>query len=156
MGWVGALMRLFGNHKGPHLAHFRAHREHDHVELCWEPRNAVGVRWRVLRSKRGFATEPRALPGNGQTVVMEGTETHLRDAEIVEGGSYYYTVFVQDAQGDWHRQVKAKLGHHEHLRWLRPSRAGSAFGTDLTGNVSQRGRDAAESLVLKHERGGRG
>lgn len=68
-------MHLFGDDKGPHLAHFQAHRGHDRVELDWEVRNAVGLRWRVLRSKRDFATVPKALPGNGQTLIMEGTAT---------------------------------------------------------------------------------
>jgi hypothetical protein len=115
----------------------------------------MGLRWRVLRSKRCFATVPKALPGNSQTVIMEGSETHVRDAEIVEGTPYFYTVFVQDAQGDWHRQVKAKLDHGDHLRWLHPSLAGQVFGSDLTGNVRRSDWNRAELLVYRNERLGR-
>lgn len=149
-------MHVFGDSKGPHLVHFKAHREHGLVELDWEVRNVVGLRWRVLRSKRTFATTPRALPGNGQTVIMEGTETHLRDEQIQEGIPYFYTVFVQDAQGEWQRQVKTRLRPHERLHWLHAAYAGSAFEADLSGDVRQSNKNAAELLVQREGPGPRG
>ena len=142
-------MHLFGGSKGPHLADFKAHRERGFVELAWEVRSEVGLRCRVLRSKRSFAATPWALPGNGQTVVMEGTATHTRDVQIDEGIPYFYTVFVRDAQGEWQRQAKAKLKPHRRLRWLHAAHAGSAFEADLAGDARQRSRDAAEVLVQR-------
>lgn len=115
-------MHLFGDRGGPHLTHFRARREGDHVELGWDVRNApASLRWRILRSERDFASSADALPGGGQTVVMEGTETYLMDDQVAEGTPYFYTVFAQDDQGVWHQQVKTKLAHGDRLRWLHPS-----------------------------------
>jgi hypothetical protein len=110
-------MHLFGDSSGPHLAHFRAHRERDHVQLEWEVRNAPAMRWRILRSERDFASTADVLPSGDQILVMEGTDTHMAD-EMLEGKrSYFYTVFAQDEQAAWHLQVKARLEQHGHLLW---------------------------------------
>ncbi len=115
-------MHLFGDSSGPHLTHFRARREGDHVEIGWDVRNAPGLlRWRVLRSEHDFASSADALPGSGQTVVVEGTETYAMDDQVVEGTPYFYTLFVQDDDGAWHQQVETKLAHRDRLRWLHPS-----------------------------------
>jgi hypothetical protein len=114
-------MQLFGDTSGQHMAHFQARREADFVELGWEIRNGPVLRWRILRSDRGFAAAAEALEGSDQTVVMEGTDTYLRDDEVVEGTPYFYTVFAQDDQGVWHRQVETRLTRGERLRWLNPS-----------------------------------
>jgi hypothetical protein len=101
--------------------HFHAKRETARVELFWEVRNAPALRWRVLRSEHEFAASAGALPDSGQTVVMEGSDTHLTDTDITDGQPYFYTVFAQDADGIWHAQAKARLAHRERLRWLHPS-----------------------------------
>jgi hypothetical protein len=114
-------MHLFGDSNSPHLTHFRALREPGYVELDWDVRNAPALRWRVLRSARDFASTAGALPDSDQTVVAEGTETHVTDDQVVEGTPYFYTVFAQDDEGVWHQQVKTRLAHRERLRWLHPS-----------------------------------
>ena len=114
-------MQLFGDSSGPYMAHFQARREDGFVELGWEIRNGPVLRWRILRSERGFAAVAEALEGSDQTVVMEGTDTYLRDDVVVEGTPYFYTVFAEDEQGVWHLQVKTKVAHSDRLRWLHPS-----------------------------------
>jgi hypothetical protein len=111
-------MHLFGDTSEPHLSHFHARRDGTQALLGWEVRNAPDLTWRVLRSETSFAEEAAAGPGGGQTLVMEGTQTHATDEGLDEGSTYYYTVFVADEHGTWHRQVKARLhpGDH-HLRW---------------------------------------
>ena len=80
--------------------HFHARRELDFVELSWDVHNAPGeLRWRVLRSESGFATDAQALTGSGQTLVSEGTDTYLMDKEVVRRRPYFYTVFLQDDDG---------------------------------------------------------
>ena len=111
-------MHLFGDSDSPHLTHFQARREAGFVELGWEVRNAPELRWRVLRSEREFASTADALPGSGQTVVMEGAETFVMDDQVVKGTAYFYTVFARDENGVWHHQVKARLAHGDLLRWL--------------------------------------
>ena len=64
---------------------------------------------RRLYARRAYLVAVEA----GQTVIMEGTGTHLRDEQIDEGIPYFYTVFVRDAQGEWQRQVKTNLRPHE-------------------------------------------
>ena len=112
-------MHLFGDSSGPHLAHFRAHRERDRVQLEWEVRNAPAMRWRILRSERDFASTADVLPGGDQILVMEGTDTHMADETLEGKRPYFYTVFAQDEQEAWHLQVKTKLEQHEHLLWHR-------------------------------------
>jgi len=111
-------MHLFGDTSEPHLSHFHARREGRQAFLGWEVRNAPDITWRVLRSETGFAEEAGTGLGSGQTLVMEGTQTHATDETLDEAATYYYTVFATDRLGAWHRQVKARLApSHHHLRW---------------------------------------
>jgi Fibronectin type III domain. len=110
-------MHLFGDRDKPHLVHFEAQRERGSVVLTWDVRNAPALSWRVLRSERGFAETADALPGSGQTVVMEGADTRVTDDQLAEGTTYYYAVFAQEEPGAWHRLVKVKLKSHEHGDW---------------------------------------
>ena len=113
-------MHLFGDTSGPHLAHFHAWHHGDWVELDWELRNSPSLKWRVLRSERGFA-EKADWPGeDGQVLVSEGTETHVADNGLLGGGHVFYTVFAQDGQGVWHRQAEARLKLHDAFGWLHP------------------------------------
>jgi alpha-D-ribose 1-methylphosphonate 5-triphosphate diphosphatase PhnM len=67
-------MHVFGEGSGQHLAHFHARCELGSVQLEWEVRNAPALRWRVSRSQHDLASLADALPGSGQTRVMEGYE----------------------------------------------------------------------------------
>jgi hypothetical protein len=141
-------MHLFGDHRGPHIAHFHAHRDGDHVRLEWEVRNAPALRWRVLRPEREFAATAGALPGSGQTVVLEGTDTHLADDALVRGTPYFYSVFAQDAQAVWRRHVKVKLARSERLAWLHPSVPPSQPG-DPSGDHLEAGHLVGRELELE-------
>jgi hypothetical protein len=124
-------VHLFGDSGGPHLAHFHARRERDYVELIWEVRNAPDLSWRILRSEHEFAATADAFAGSGQILVMQGTETHARDDRVAEGTPYFYTVFAQDEQGVWQRQVTTRLEQPGHLHWHHgddASGAGVVYG----------------------------
>jgi hypothetical protein len=113
-----AAMHLFGDRSGPHLVHFHARRQHSLVVLEWEVRNAPDLRWRVLRSETGFAEEGAAVLAGGQTLVMEGTQTHATDQGLDDGVAYYYTVLLADEHGGWHCQAKVRLRpRRHHQRW---------------------------------------
>jgi hypothetical protein len=140
-------MHLFGDSSGPHIVHFHAHREAQHAQLEWEARKAPAMRWRVLRSAHEFAETAEALPGSEQTVVMEGTDTHVTDEMLEEDTSYFYTVFAQDAQSVWHRQVKVKLAQHDRLAWLHPSAPPSEPG-DRPGDHAEAGHLVGRELEL--------
>ncbi len=75
----------------------------------------------MLRSEREFASTADAQAGSGQTVVMEGGDTYVMDDQVVKGTAYFYTVFAQDEQRVWHRQVTTRLAHGDRLRWLHPA-----------------------------------
>ncbi len=89
--------------------------------LRWDVRNAPALRWRVLRSDGGFAETADALPGDDQTLVSDSPDCGARDDQASGERSYYYTVFAQDAEGSWHRQVKIKVDHGDKLSWHRAS-----------------------------------
>jgi hypothetical protein len=111
-------MHLFGDRSGPHLTHFHARREGRRAFLQWEVGNAADMHWRVLRSETDFAEQAETGPSSGQTLVMEGTQTHATDETLDQASTYFYTVFAADEHGAWHRQVKVRLRpHHHHLRW---------------------------------------
>jgi hypothetical protein len=114
-------MHLFGDGNGPHLAQFHARRERDSIELDWEVRNAPALPWRVLRSSGDFAATAGGLPGSDQTMVTEGSETHLRDDQAVEGKPHFHTLFARDGDGVWHQQVKTRLARRERLCWFHPA-----------------------------------
>ena len=115
-------MHLFGQAHEPHLTHFEAVHDHEGgVILRWDVRNAPALHWRVLRSDRGFAEMADALPGGDQTLVSDSPDCGARDDQASGEASYYYTVFAQDAEGIWHRQVKIKVDHGDKLSWHRPS-----------------------------------
>jgi len=112
-------MHLFGGGKEPHLAHFEAERNHASVLLRWDVRHAPALRSRVLRSEADFAETADALPGSGQTLVSDSANCGARDDQATGEGSYYYTVFAQDEQAVWHRQVK--VDHADKLSWHHPA-----------------------------------
>lgn len=122
-------MHLFGDAHEPHLTHFEATRDHGDVVLRWDVRHGPALRWRVLRSEHDFAEAPDALPGGDQTLVSESAQCGARDDQIVGNIPYYYTVFAQDTEGVWHRQVKAKIAHGDRLHWHRPSMGDASPGS---------------------------
>ncbi len=143
-------MRLFGDRNEPRLEHFEASREHGDVVLRWDVRDAPALRWRVLRSERDFAETADALPGSGQTLVSESANCGARDDQIPGKATCFYTVFAQDGQGLWHRQVKVKIDHGDRLRWRSPK-----FEMASSANPTSELRNAhAEELVLQNDRSG--
>jgi len=113
-------MHLFGDASGPHLAHFHAWHEDGRIELDWEVHNADSIRWRVLRSEQGFAESAEPPGSNGQALVSESTGTYLCDAGVDSGKRYSYTVFSQEPDGGWRKQVEVKVRPRDRLSWLHP------------------------------------
>ena len=113
-------MHLFGDASGPHMAHFHARRENGCIELDWEVRNADELRWRVLRSEQGFAENAEPPGANGQVLVNESTDTYLADQGLDPDKHYCYTVFSQEPDGTWRKQVEVKLRPHDLLGWVHP------------------------------------
>ena len=111
-------MHLFGSSTGPHLAHFHAWHRGGSIQLDWEVRNSPPLRWRVLRSAHDFAASADPAAESGQTLLMEGNETHVTDESVAGGTHYFYTVFAQDEAGDWQGQVHVKVAPKAKLSWL--------------------------------------
>jgi hypothetical protein len=124
-------VHLFGDAHEPHLTHFEVERGPRFVTLRWDVKNATAPKWRVLRSDRDFAG--KATAGGDQTLVSESAECGAADEQVDDETAYYYTVFAQDQDGAWHRQVKVKARPGDRMRWLHPTRAaepGRALSTD--------------------------
>ena len=102
------------------MAHFHARHESGCIELDWEVRNADEIRWRVLRSEQGFAEYAEPPGANGQVLVNESTDTYLADQGLDPDKHYCYTVFSQEPDGSWHKQVEVKLRPHDLLGWVHP------------------------------------
>ena len=102
------------------MAHFHVRHDEGRVELDWEVRNAESIRWRVLRSGKGFAESADALPGSGQVLVSESEDTYLTDDGLDPETLYFYTVFSLEQDGTWQRQVEAKVKPGSALSWFHP------------------------------------
>lgn len=113
-------MNLFGDVAGPHIARFHARHKNGRVELDWEVRNADTIRCRVLRSTWGFAVTAEPPGTNEQVLVNESPTTYLADQGLDKHTHYFYTVFSQEADGGWQRQVEAKVRPRDLLSWLHP------------------------------------
>jgi hypothetical protein len=113
-------MHLFGDTSGPHMAHFHARRENGCIELDWEVRKADEVRWRVLRSEQDYAASAEPPGTNGQVLVNESPDTYLADQGLDPNKHYCYTVFSQEPDGTWRKQVEVKLRPHDLLGWFHP------------------------------------
>lgn len=112
-------MHLFGDAHEPHLTHFEVDRGPGFVILSWNVKHAPALRWRVLRSDRDFAEN--ATAGGDQTLVSESAECGAADEQVDDETPYYYTVFAQDQDGFWHRQVKVKAMPGDHMHWRHPA-----------------------------------
>jgi len=113
-------MHLFGDTSGPHIAHFHARHEKGRIELEWEVRNADAIRWRVLRSEQAYAADAEPPGSDSQTKVNESTDTYLSDQGLDPGKHYFYTVFSQEPDGTWRKQVEVKLRPEDRLSWFHP------------------------------------
>ena len=145
-------MHLFGDASEPHIAHFEAERERGYVALKWDVRKAPALRWRVLRSEHDFAETADALDGSGKTLVSDSEQCGANDNQIAESATYFYTVFAQDEQGAWHRQVKIRIDHGEHLRWHHGSGAAFEEGSPAEGYYDPDEAAARELYLIKHGR----
>ena len=148
-------MHLFGRHDEPHLTRVEAHRMPRYVTLAWDVRHAPALTWRVLRSETDFADDAGAdaVVGSGQTLISESATPGSRDDAVTEGITYFYTVFSQDAQGDWARQVKVKLERDDHLRLERSEPGDFEEASPADGYLDANAVYAEELYVAKALRG---
>ena len=112
----------FGVGLGSHLAHFHARHENGCIELDWEAPYGDKLRWRVLRSESGFAADAEPPGANGQVLVAESTQTHLVDPGLDPEKHFSYTVFSQEPDGTWRKQVEVKLRAHDLFGFFHPHR----------------------------------
>lgn len=113
-------MGLSSETSGPHIAHFHVRHHDGRIELEWELRNSPSIRWRVLRSEHGFAESAEASGNDGQVQVNESSDTFLTDQGLASHAHYFYTVFSQEPDGTWRKQVEVKARPHDRLSWFHP------------------------------------
>jgi hypothetical protein len=132
------------------MAHFEVERGPAFVALRWDIRNAPAMRWRVLRSNAGFATNAVLQVDDGQTMICETVECGAADEGVDDKRTYYYTVFVEDSKGVWHRQVKAEVKPFDRLQWHHSRYdVEASSGAVNCGEVVQEARIL--NLVMQHQ-----
>jgi hypothetical protein len=100
------------------LVHFHAWHRPGLVQLDWEPVPGLATpRWRVLRSRSGFAADPDPAADPTQTLVFEGEDSHVGDHGVGDG-RYYYTVFGRSGAGPWWRVAHARVRQGALLHWF--------------------------------------
>jgi hypothetical protein len=91
------------------LRRFQAEHGDGFVELSFETRDGLPHEITVLRSETAFAQESVDPSGDSsQTLVYRGRELHarVRDENLRDGVTYYYSVFAYGSDGFWHLQTK--------------------------------------------------
>jgi hypothetical protein len=103
-------LSLFGRHGKPRLVHLKSRGQAGAVILTWDVRGGPALRWRVLRSTRGFADGPfdDTLAG-GQTLVSDKPAPGARDDTPEREGACFYAVFAESERGEWQREATVKL-----------------------------------------------
>jgi hypothetical protein len=109
---------LFGRDRKPRLVHLKSRLHAGAIVLTWDARGGRAVRWRVLRSARGFAEGPfdDTVVGSGQTLVSDKTRPGTRDdlgALVSPIATAFYTIFCEDERDAWRRQARLKLNTGE-------------------------------------------
>jgi hypothetical protein len=81
------------------------------IVLTWDARGGRAVRWRVLRSARGFAEGPfdDTVVGSGQTLISDKADPGARDDGPERDGAGFHSVFVEGQGGEWRREARLKL-----------------------------------------------
>jgi hypothetical protein len=74
----------------------------------------------VLRSEQGYAEGAEPPGASGQAIVNESAETYLCDEGLDPARHYFYTVFSQEPEGGWRKQVEVRLRPHDLLGWFHP------------------------------------
>jgi len=117
-----SLFRPAGPHGSASLTHFHAGHASGVAVLAWERRGDEMREVRVFRSREGFAGESADPEGDAsQVLVYEGSEesTRVVDDAITEDAVFFYTVFVRDDQGEWHREIRATVTMDGDVSWRR-------------------------------------
>ena len=117
-----SLLRRAGLHRRALLTHFHAGHASGVAVLAWEARGNEAREVRVLRSREGFAPEAADPRSDAtQALIYEGSEQHVKviDESVTDDAVYYYTAFVKDDQGSWHREIRVAVTIEGHVDWRR-------------------------------------
>jgi hypothetical protein len=105
---------MFRRTARPKLLHLKGRRVPGAIALTWDIRGARALRWRVLRSRSGFAAGPfdDTVAGRGQTLVSDQARPGARDdlgALDAPLETAFYTIFSEDERGTWRRAARFRL-----------------------------------------------
>jgi hypothetical protein len=114
--------RPAGSRHSAYLTHFHAGHASGVAVLAWERRGDEMREVRVFRSRDGFSPESADPTGDAsQALVYDGSEECVRvvDDRVTEDGVFYYTVFVKDDGGGWHREIRTTVTIDGEVHWRR-------------------------------------
>jgi hypothetical protein len=104
-------MALFHHHSGAESEYItRFHISHGDYEatLAWDQRDDRERAIMVFRSTQGFVEEGVEPTDDGrQELVYRGADRHVKltDHNLASDVVYYYSVFAQGDDGEWHLQL---------------------------------------------------
>jgi hypothetical protein len=98
---------MFGRQHSKLVSHFRASAEAGFVDLRWRATEASGVRFRLLRSERGYSGTSEATAASD--ALWEGTDTGYQDRGVAGQRRYYYVLFARGPAADWQEQGRARV-----------------------------------------------
>jgi hypothetical protein len=95
-GYAGAVSHADQDITDPRVFRLSVSSGPGHVLFVWDYPGATLLEVRVVRSTEAFASDSDdpARPV-GQRIVFQGSAGSFRDAEVVDGGRYFYTVFAR-------------------------------------------------------------
>ena len=139
---------MFGRDRAPRLVHLKSRLHAGAIVLTWDVRGGKAVRWRVLRSPKGFAQSPfdDTVMGSGQTLVSDKPVSGARDDSPERNDAGFYSVFVESERGDWRREAKLKLSADDPGLVRRSE---GDFETGKTPTLSWKEKDAMEAVDFR-------
>jgi len=99
---------MLGRQQNKLAHHFRASAEAGFVDLRWRLTEVGGVRFRLLRSERGYPETPDAAAADCN-LLWEGADSDYQDRGVAGQRSYFYVLYARGSAGDWQEQSRARV-----------------------------------------------
>jgi hypothetical protein len=98
---------MLGRQQNELTHHFRASAEAGFVDLRWRVTEASCVRFRLVRSERGYPETPETTAD--WQLLWEGADSDYQDRGAAGPRHYFYVLYARGSAGDWREQGRARV-----------------------------------------------